>query len=166
MRFPICSVCLKSNILCNACAERVGNEEIKIDEIEMFRRLNEFLGDQRSLRDVEIKRAVGRKILMIIVNKGDMSKLIGKDGRIVKKISKELERPVRIVEYMPDLNGFIREVFFNIPVIGINIVYKPEGKLYKIRVPESERTNLPISSEILASISRSLFHADVDVVFE
>jgi len=166
MKFPICNVCLKSNILCNACAERVGNEGIKIDEIDMFRRLNEILSDQKSLKDVEIKRVVGRKMLMIITGKDDVSKLIGKDGRIVKKLYKELEKPVRIIECMPDLHDFIREIFFNIPVLGINVIYKPEGKVYKIRIPESERTKLPVSSDILAVISHSLFNADIDVVFE
>jgi len=166
MKFPICNVCLKNEILCNACAERVGNEEIKIDEIELYRRLNKLLSDQKSFKDVAIKRVVGRKMLMIITDKEGMSKLIGKEGRIVKKLSNELDRSVRIVKYMPDLSSFIREVLFNIPVLGINVVYKPEGKFYKIRLHESDRTKLPLSSDILMSISRSLFHADVDVVFE
>jgi transcription antitermination factor NusA-like protein len=166
MKFPICSVCLKSDMLCNACAEKVGNEDIRMDEVKMFRRLNEILSDQKSLRDVEIKRAVGKKIIVIVTDKNGMAKLIGKGGRIVKKLAKELERPVRIVEYVPDLSDFIREVLFNVSILGINVLYKPEKKIYKIRVSKSERTKLPISSEILASISRSLFHADVDVVFE
>jgi len=166
MKFPICNVCLKNEILCNACAEKVGNEEIKIDEIDLYRRLNKLLSDQKSFKDVEIKRAVGKRMLMIITDKNGVSKLIGKDGRIVKKMSNELDRPVRIVEYMPDLGNFIREVLFNISVLGINVVYKPKGKLYKIRIPESDRNKLPISSDILTSISRSLFNVDIDVVFE
>ncbi|MCX6821303.1 MAG: hypothetical protein NTW30_00845 [Candidatus Aenigmarchaeota archaeon] len=166
MQFPICQVCLKNDILCNGCAERVGNEEIKVDEIKMFRRLNELLKDQRNLKDVEIKRAVGNDVLMIITKKGDISKLIGKEGRTVKKLSKELDRPVKIVEQSPDIKDFVKDVFSSVPVLGINVIYKPEGKMYKIRIKDTERTRLPLSSEIFASVSRSLFHINTDIVFE
>jgi N utilization substance protein A len=157
---------LKNDILCNGCAEKVGNEEIKIDEIKMFRRLNEFLKDQKPLKDVEIKRAVGNDILMIITRKDDVSKLIGKEGRMVKKLSKELERPVKIVEKSSDIKDFVKEVFSSVPVLGINVIYKPEGQMYKIRIKKTERTKLPLSSELFTSVSRSLFHVDTDIVFE
>jgi N utilization substance protein A len=157
---------LKSDILCNACAERVGNEEIKVDEIKMFRRLNELLKDQKNLKNVEIKRAIGNDVLMIITKKDDVSKLIGKEGRVVKKLSKELERPIKIIEKSTDIKDFVKEVFSSVPVLGINIVYKPLGQMYKIRIKDSDRDKLPLSSEIFANVSRSLFHVDTDIVFE
>jgi transcription antitermination factor NusA-like protein len=166
MRFPICSVCLKNNILCNACAKKVGELGIKLDEIKMYRRLNKLLKDQKSLRDVEIKRAVGNNLLLIVTRKEDVSKLIGRDGKIVKKLARELNRPVRIVEQPSDLRDFVNDVFFTVPIMGVNIVYKPEGKLYRVRIPKSERTKLPISSDIFSNISKSLFGVDADVVFE
>ena len=166
MQFPICQVCLKNDILCNGCAEKVGNEEIKIDEIKMFRRLNELLKDQKSLRDVEIKRVVGNDLIMIIAKKGDISKLIGKEGRVVRKLSQELEKSVKIIEQSSDINDFVKEVFSSVPVLGINVVYKPEGKMYKIRIRKTERDKLPLSSELFASVARSLFNINTDIVFE
>jgi len=166
MQFPICRVCLKNDLLCNACAERVGENEIKIDEIKMFRRLNMLLKGQKSLKDVEIKRAVGKNVLMIITRKDDVSRLIGKDGRTVKKLARELNRSVRIIEQLPNIKDFVTEALFTVSIMGINIIYKPEGETYKIRIPKSERTKLPISSDVFTSVSRSLFNVDVDVVFE
>ena len=166
MKFPICSVCLKNNLLCNACAEKVGEKEIKIDEIRMYRRLNRLLKNQRTLRDVEIKRAVGNNMLLIVTSKNDAAKLIGKDGRVVKKLAKELSRSVRIVEQPPRLKDFVNDVFFTVPIFGINVVYRPEGELHRIRIPKSERMKLPISSEIFVNVSKSLFHVDTDVIFE
>ena len=60
----------------------------------------------------------------------------------------------------------MNEVFFSIPVLGVNVVYTPQGKKYKVRIPRVERRNLPISSDLFVNISRSIFHTDVDVVFE
>jgi len=166
MKFPICSVCLKNNLLCNACAERVGEHEIKIDEIKVYRRLNKLLKSQKIIKNIEIKRAVGKNMLLIVTKKGDAAQLIGKEGRIVKKLAKELNRPVRIVEQPQNLKDFVNNVFFTVPILGINIVYRPEGELYRVRIPKTERMKLPISSEIFVNVSKSLFHVDADVVFE
>jgi N utilization substance protein A len=103
---------------------------------------------------------------MIITKKDDVSKLIGKEGRVVKKLSKELERPIKIIEKSTDIKDFVKEVFSSVPVLGINIVYKPLGQMYKIRIKDSDRDKLPLSSEIFANVSRSLFHVDTDIVFE
>lgn len=166
MKFPICSVCLKNNLLCNACADKVGEKEIKIDEIKIYRRLNSFLKKQKTLKDIEIKRAAGINMLLVVTRKNDAARLIGKEGRIVKKLAKELGRPVRIVEQPSQLKDFVNDVFFTVPILGINVVYSPEGELYRIRIPKSERTKLPVSSEIFVNVSKSLFHVDTDVVFE
>jgi len=166
MQFPICSVCLKSNIICNACAEKLGKMDIEIDEIKIFRHLNKFFKDEKTLKNVEIKRAVGKKILMIIVRKGDISRLVGRGGRMVKKLAKELNMPVRVIEESPSLKDFVSDVFFTVPILGINVVYKPEGEVYTVRIPKSERMKLPISSDVFTSVSKSLFNVNADVVFE
>ena len=166
MKFPICSVCLNNNILCNACAEKVGKNEIKIDEIEMYRRLNKLLGEQRILKDIEIKRIVGTSTLLIITGKNNAARLIGKDGKVVKKLVKDLGKQVRVVEQPTELKDFVNDVFFTVPILGINVVYNSQGELYRIRIPKSERTRLPISSEVFMNISKTLFNKDTDVIFE
>ncbi len=166
MKFPICSVCLTNNILCNACAEKVGKNEIKIEEIEMYRRMNELLENQRMLKDIEIKRVVGNSTLLIVTSKNNAARLIGKEGKTVKKLAKDLGKPVRVVEQPTELKDFVNDVFFTVPILGINIVYKPQGELYKIRIPKSERTRLPISSEVFMNVSKTLFKKDTDVIFE
>ena len=166
MKFPICQVCLKSEILCSGCAEKVGQAEIKIDEIELYRCLNKFFAKQNSLKNVEIKRAVGKKIIIIITRNEDVSRLIGRDGYNVKKLAKELGVPLRIIAQPSDIRDFVTEVLFTVPILGINILYKPEGKMFRVRIPKIHRAHLPVSSEVLANMSRSLFNADIDVVFE
>ncbi len=116
---------------------------------------------------MEIKRAVGKNTLMIITRDEDVSKLIGKDGLTVKKLAKGLNnRPIRIIGQRPDFKTFVDDILFTVPIMGINILYKPNEKIYRVRVPRYARTKLPISSDILSNISRSLFHENVDVIFE
>jgi len=132
----------------------------------MYRRLNRLLKNQKTLKDIEIKRAVGNNMLLIVTKKNDAAKLIGKEGRMVKKLAKDLDRLVRIVEQPLKLKDFVNDVFFTVPILGINVVYRPEGELYRIRIPKSERTKLPISSDIFVNVSKSIFHVDTDVIFE
>lgn len=166
MKYPICSVCLKNNILCNACAEKAERMKIDVEEIKMYRLLNKLLTNQKTLENVEIKRIVGSNMLLIITEKNDAAKLIGKEGRIVKKLTKGLGQQVRVVEQPTELKDFVNDVFFTVPILGINVVYKAEGEVYRIRIPKSERTKLPVSSEIFVNVSKTLFHVDTEVVFE
>jgi transcription antitermination factor NusA-like protein len=140
--------------------------EINTDEVKMYRRLNKFLSNQKTLEGIEIKRVIGSNMLLIITEKNDAAKLIGKDGRIVKKLAKELGQSVRIVEQPAELKDFVNDVFFTVPILGINVVYKSEGEVYRIRIPKTDRTKLPVSSEIFANVSKALFHVDTEVVFE
>jgi transcription antitermination factor NusA-like protein len=105
-------------------------------------------------------------MLLIVTNKNDAARLVGKDGKVVKKLSKELGRDIRVVEQPTELDDFVKDVFFTVPILGINIVYKPQGELYRIRIPKSERTRLPISSEVFMNVSKTLFNKDTDVIFE
>lgn len=165
MRFPICQVCLKNNILCNACSEKVKKEGIRPEEVKMYRILNRILKD-KSLKNVEIKRVIGRNTLFIITRKEDVSKLIGRNGRIAKKLSKELNKSIRIIGQPSTFKDFVDEIFFSVPLLGVNVLYTSNGEKYRIRIPKSERLRLPISSDTFASVSKSLFNVNVDVVFE
>ena len=166
MRFPICNVCLKSEILCSACSERISELGISKEEIEMYRKLYKALKGEKTLKDLEIKRIVGKNFIFIITKRGDAPKLIGKGGRIVKKIANVFKKPIRILEEPLDLRDFANNVFFTVPILGINIEYKPYEEIYKIRIPKSERAKLPLSSDTFANLSNSLLNLKVDVVFE
>jgi len=135
----------------------------------MYRRLNKLFLKQTGLRDVEIKRAVSNSDntnLIIITRDGDVSRLIGKEGSMVKKLKNKLNIPIRIIGQAKDVKNFVDDILFTVPIMGINILYKPNEKIYRVRVPMSKRDRLPISSDVLASVSRSLFKENVDVVFE
>ncbi len=172
MEFPICKVCMKNELLCNGCAKEVGKKEISLEEITNFRQLNKILKSQKSLKDVKIKRILGksstiRKNFMIIMaREEDVSKLIGKEGSIVKKLVREFDRPIRIIGEPTDINSLVNDILFSVPVMGINILYKPEGKVYRVRISNKHRDKLPVSFGELANISKYLLNAKVDVIFE
>ncbi len=167
MKFPICKVCLKNDILCNGCAEKIGELGIKADELKMFRRLNKLFKKYNLLKDVEVKRVIdSNNILLIITNKEDASKLIGKNGGMVKKLGKDLGKQIRVIGELSNIGQFVNEIFFSTPILGINVLYTAKKDKYKIRIPSSERVVLPITPEKFSDIANSVLNVDAELVFE
>src|SRR4030067_1066859 len=132
MRFLICQKCLKGGLLCESCAKVVGEAGIKESEIKMMRKLGKVLKKYEFLKDVEIKRTVDSENMVIIVTDSDgASLLIGKDGGMAKKLAQDIGKHVRVVPYSSSTEEFIRNLFHNTHILGVNIVYSDEGKSYK-----------------------------------
>lgn len=167
MKFPICRVCLKNDILCNGCSERVKEMKIKNTELKTFRQLNKLLKNFSSLKDVEIKRVIDNKTMLLIITKQeDVSKLIGKSGGMVRKLGKDLNKQIRVVADSSSLEKFVNEIFFSIPILGINILYSGEGERYRIRIPSSERVLLPITPDVFSKIISSVMNINAELIFD
>lgn len=59
--------------------------------------------------------------LIIAVNEGEIGKAIGKGSVNVKKIENVLKKKVRIIEFSPDLEKFIRNVVYPLKVAEIAV---------------------------------------------
>ena len=166
MKFPICKICLKNEILCDGCATQVGERLIKVDEIKMFRQLNKIMKKYKPLKDAKIDRIVDSKnMLLIMTDRENASKIIGKKGGMVNRLSKDLEKQIRVVADMSNLKDFVKEMFFSTPILGVNVVYGDKDK-YKVRIPSSEQAMLPIDPEKFSKIANSIFKVDAELVFE
>ncbi|NCN39348.1 MAG: hypothetical protein COY38_00490 [Candidatus Aenigmarchaeota archaeon CG_4_10_14_0_8_um_filter_37_24] len=166
MKYPICKLCLKNEILCGSCAKRVGESLIKIDEIEMFRKLEKLTRKYALLKDVEIQRIIDSpNMLLILAGKENASKIIGKEGGMIKKLSQDLGKQIRVIAGMSNLEDFVKEIFFSTNILGINVIYG-ERDMYKIRLPSAEREILPIDPDKFSKAANSIFGVDAELVFE
>ncbi len=143
------------------------NTGIKGDEVAFYRNLNKIVKDEKHLKDGKIRRVYGNKnFLLIVCDKDSVPKLIGKNGIIIKKIEKSLSKQTRVISDSLKFHDFIKEVLFSSTILGINIVYAPDGTKYKIRIPANERIIMPLSPEDFANITNSVFNTPVELVFE
>jgi transcription termination/antitermination protein NusA len=51
-------------------------------------------------------------LLTFVVPEGDMGKALGKGGRNVKYLERDLNRKIKIVEFNPDVSQFVRNVVY------------------------------------------------------
>ncbi len=164
MKFPICNQCIKSQDLCSDCKKTSKNNSIGKDEIEHYKAIHKALRGEKHIKDVEIKRIISsEKISIIVCNKTDVPKLIGKNGIIAKKIEKKLGKDIRIVS-TEDAIKFFKDILHPSNILGINVVYNVGNEIYRIRLPQTERYLIKISPEFFKQISIELLgkHAELD----
>ena len=166
MQTPICEVCLKSNILCSGCQEKLNSRKISQKDIEISRYLYKLSSKMRSIKDIEILKIIDCGTLIIITGRGDAAKLVGKGGVVVKKIAKEFKKSIRILEEAPTFKDFVEELISPATVNGINMLYKENQEVYRIRIPAIKRNHMIITPESFSEIISNFFNVKAEIVFE
>lgn len=166
MQAPICEVCLKSDILCSGCQEKLNTGKISQNDVEITRYLYGLSEKMRSIRDIKIIRAIDCGTLIIITGIGDAAKLVGRKGVIVKKIAKEFKKSIRILEEAPNFKDFIEELISPASISGINTLFRENQEVYKIRVPATQKNQVLITPEGFSQIISNFYNRKVEIIFE
>lgn len=163
MVLPICDVCLKSGILCQGCEKKLKSGEITQIELDIAKILYE-LGDGK----LGFKKTIEMgDVVIIITEKDQVGQLIGKGGKIVRTLSKEIGKKIRIVGEGSDLKLFAKDLLAPARISGINIVYGKDGKKkYKIRIMREDARRIPAKIEQLNSIIKLLTGEEAMVVVD
>jgi transcription antitermination factor NusA-like protein len=81
-----------------------------------------------SLQSVYFHRAIeSGKTLAIIVGSGDVPRLLGYGGRIMKALGEETGRNIRVLEDGVDERKFLEDLFAPLSIVTINTIWLPDG---------------------------------------
>ena len=156
MKTPICGVCLNSDMLCRACKLKLDSGLVTESEIKVSKIFNNFSNKFKTLRDVTIKRVIeGENIMVVICERGNGPKIVGKNGVIIKKISDFMGKSLRVVEETTDVKEFVQNLIYPVPVLALNVIYRPESEVLKIVIPGGMK--IPISRKSLNEIMKQAF---------
>ena len=163
MILPICDVCLNSGMLCNGCENKLKSGEISQLELDIANIVYN-LGDGQ----IGFKKAIGTDNVVIIITEQDqVGKLIGKGGKIVRAISKELGKKVRVVGAGSDLKSVAKDMLSPARISGINVVYGTDGEeIFKIRVMKEDSRRIPSDLEVLNEIIQKLTGEKTRIVLD
>lgn len=128
MKTELCSFCLKSGMLCQKCSTRVKDGEISKLDLKIARLLLSLEEKYPSLQNISFFKAfdVGRT-LAIVVGHGDVPRLLGYGGKIVKTISEKSGKSIRILEQGVDDRKFLEDLFMPLNILTINTIWLPDG---------------------------------------
>ncbi len=163
MGLPICDVCLKSGILCQGCEDKLKSGEVTELELKISKILYRLAEGK-----LGFKRAIDMgDVVIIITDRDQVGKLIGKGGKIVRTISRAIGKRVRIVGEDSDLKSIAEDVLAPARISGINIVYGKDGKeKFKIRVIKEDARRIPASLDVLNRIIKRLTGEETTIVVD
>ena len=163
MVLPICDVCLKSGILCQGCENKLKSGEVTQTELDIAKIVYN-LGDGK----IGFKKTIDMgDVVIIITEKDQVGKLIGKGGKIVRAISKEIGKKVRVVGEDKDLKAVAADLLAPARISGINVVYGTDGQeKYKIRVMKEDARRVPPRLDQLTEIIKMLTGEETRIVVD
>jgi len=164
----MCTVCVKSGILCPRCQSLVDRGEYDEVDMEVQKALLELEEKTHwpQLKDLVYHKSYKTNNLYIIVVSGSHLPpyFIAKFAR---KISEKLKSKVRIVEKTSSLKKMAAQLLVPANVLGVNILWLPDGSWQSIvRVPKKDSRLLPAKKENLEEILTKLSEMVVKIRFE
>jgi transcription antitermination factor NusA-like protein len=169
MRTKICTIDLKSGILCPKCEEKVRRGEVSQLDIEVARVLLGLEQKYSALQDTYFHGAIRvEDTLVILVGKKDVSRLLSYGGKFLREVSNKLGKPkIRILAYNSDKKGFLEELFAPVPIVTINTLWLPDGSTEtKVVIPKRDARRLPASINALKNIAKNIMNISLRVEFE
>jgi transcription antitermination factor NusA-like protein len=124
----LCSFCLKSGILCQKCLAKLKSGEVSETDLRVARLLLSLEEKFPSLQNVYFHKTIDTdRTLAIVVGPGDVPRLLGYGGKIVKTLSEETGKSIRILENGVDNRKFLEDLFAPLSIMTINTIWLPDG---------------------------------------
>lgn len=164
MKAPVCEQCAGSGLLCPACTKKIEQHEISKTDIDIARVLYKI--EKKSVvMDFELKKSVQLDGFILVLAAGNIAPLIGKGGRIVRLISEEIGKKVRIVAE-GDFKDMIQDLVFPARVHGVNILHSQEGEEYKVFLSYKDKSKLVLDDDALQKAMNYLAKSRVDIKYK
>jgi len=128
VKTALCNFCLKSGILCPKCSKKVKTGEISQTDLKIARLLLSLENENPSLQDVYFHKAIeADDLLALIVEHGDMPRLLGQGRKVVKALEEKMGKTIRVLEHGVDERKFLEDLFAPLSIITINTIWLPDG---------------------------------------
>jgi transcription antitermination factor NusA-like protein len=167
MKTELCSFCLKSGILCQKCSAKVKAGEISDLDLRIARLLLNLEEKYPTLQNVCFYKAVDvEKTLAVIVGHGDVPRMLGYGGKIIKALGDETDKNVRILEYGVDDRKFLEDLFIPFSILTINTIWLPDGTTEtRVILKRKRGQQLPFDLAALKEIAKSVRKMSIRVEF-
>ena len=115
-------------MLCQKCLGKLESGEVSELDLKIARSLLSLEEKYPSLQNVYFHGAVDAgKTLAIVVGLGDVPRLLGFGGKIIKALGEETGKSIRVLEYGVDDRKFLENLFAPLDILTINTIWLPDG---------------------------------------
>ena len=154
-------------MLCQKCSSKLESGEISQLDLKIARLLLSFEEKYPSLQNVYFHGAVdASKTLAIIVGPGDVPRLLGFGGKIIKALGQETGRSIRVLEYGVDDRKFLEDLFAPLDILAINTIWLPDGTTEtRVILRKRRGSQPPFDVKALKEIARKVRNMTLRVEF-
>ena len=154
-------------MLCQKCSAKVKAGEITDLDLRIARLLLNIEEKYPSLQNICFYKALEvEKTLAIIVGHGDVPRLLGYGGKIIKALSDESGKNVRILEFGVDDRKFLEDLFIPFSILTINTIWLPDGTTEtRVILKRKRGSQLPFDLTALKEIARKVRKMSIRVEF-
>lgn len=119
-----------------------------------------------SVTGAKVKDCLSGETITFIIEAGQMGLAIGKQGKSLKRVEQLLKKPVKLVEFSPEIEQFIRHAVkpltrFEVAVDGKKVIIKGEDTKTKGLLIGRDRANL---NKLLSLLKRYFDVEDIKVI--
>jgi len=167
MKTELCSFCLKSGMLCQKCAAKVKAGDISDLDLRVARLLLSLEEKYPSLQNVCFYKAVDvNKTLAVLVGRGDVPRILGYGGKIVRAISEETGKSVRVLEQGVGDRKFLEDLFIPLSILTINTIWLPDGTTEtRVILRRKRGGQLPFDLKAIKEIAQNIRKMSLRVEF-
>ena len=158
MKAALCNFCLKSGILCSKCQGKLKSGEVSEADFEIARLLLSLEEKYPSLQNVYFHKAVeANGVLAIVVKRGDVPRLLGYGGKIIRALGEKTEKRIRVLEHGVDDRKFLEDLFVPLNILTINTIWLPDGTTdTRVILRRRRQRRIPINVEALKEIAQKI----------
>jgi len=167
VKTALCNFCLKSGILCQKCLAKVNSGEISKLDLKIARLLLSLEEEYPSLQNAYFHKSVDvDKTLAVIVGRGDVPRLLGYGGKIVKTLGAKVGKAIRVLEYGVDDRKFLEDLFAPLSIVTINTIWLPDGTTEtRVILRKRRGRQPPFNVKALKEIARKVRNMTLRVEF-
>jgi len=169
VRTELCSFCVKSGILCPRCQERLDKGRITQLDLKVIGLLSELEKSHPILQEVHFHKAAEfGETLAIMVDRRDIGKIVGLEGRIVRAISERAGgKRIKILGYGGDDRQFLEELLSPLSILTINTVWLPDGSTETKAILQGRTPrHMPVDLEVAKQLAREIQGLTLRIEFE
>jgi transcription antitermination factor NusA-like protein len=143
MEFPICELCLESERLCESCRKKLEDGSITESSVKISRIVYRIFEKAKMLGGASIKNIVETGSFVLIVCGEDYAEKMSSSDLILKQLSKETGKSVKVVSEAMDMKQLLQSLIEPVPLIGVDVIYTASGEKLRARIPAGGGLHLP-----------------------
>lgn len=163
MNVPICAICAKTGVLCNACEAKLAAGQISETDVELAK----IFYESENMEGTGFERAIDTgEYIIILAKKENIGKIIGRGGDNIRMISKRLGKKVRAIG-TESLQDTIKDFLAPAQISSVNKVYRPDGtRITRIRVNRNDKKRLRMDIKEIERLVSSLTTDRIEISFD